>query len=176
MRVPIAAVMLLMMNAPLLADEGHAHPPADARLEFLKSLAGRWSGPAHEGADAPSEFEFRVTAGGSVVEEREFVGTPHEMLTVYHMQGEDLVATHYCMLGNQPRARAVKSSAANALRFDCDGKPGNAASHDDQHIHGWSIKLAEDGALHYDAALHENGKVKEEPSFVLTRVERSAAR
>jgi hypothetical protein len=170
MRLLIAAALLLMMNAPLLADEVQTHPPADARMEFLKSLAGSWSAPAHEGSEGESLFEFRVTAGGTAVEEREFAGSPHEMTTMYYMDGDDLVATHYCMLGNQPRARAVKSKSKSALRFDCDGVPGNAASHDEKHIHGWSIRLTDDGVLHYNAALVENGEVAEEPTFVLTRV------
>jgi len=170
MRLLIAATLLLLMNAPLLADDGQAHPPADARLEFLKSLAGSWSAPAHEGAVGESLFEFRVTAGGTAIEEREFVGTAHEMMTVYYMDGGELKATHYCMLGNQPRARAAKSESKSELRFDCDGVPGNSASHDEMHIHGWTLKLNDDGVLHYHAALVENGKVNEEPTFVLNRI------
>lgn len=175
MRLSIVAAVLFLMSAPLVAGD-HPEASADSRMEFLKSLAGRWSAPAQEGSEGESLFEFRVTAGGTAVEEREFVGSPQEMMTVYYMDGDDLVATHYCMLGNQPRARAVKTSAKSALRFDCDGIPGNAASHDEKHIHGWSIELADDGVLHYRAALVENGKVAEEPTFALTRVERSAAR
>ncbi len=67
-------------------------PAPDPRFEFLKGLAG-----------------------GHAVEEREMVGSPHEMLTIYHMEGSDLVATHYCMLGNRPRmtARPLADAKSN---------------------------------------------------------------
>ena len=49
---------------------------------------------------------YAVTAAGSAVVETVFPGTEHEMVTVYHADGSDLVLTHYCMEGNQPRMRA----------------------------------------------------------------------
>ena len=45
----------------------------------------------------------RTTGGGSAVTETLFPGTAHEMMSVYHMDGDDLVLTHYCAGGNQPR-------------------------------------------------------------------------
>jgi hypothetical protein len=42
------------------------------------------------------------------------------MVTVYHKDGDDLVLTHYCSAGNQPRMRA-KTFAGNVLAFDYDG-------------------------------------------------------
>ena len=151
--------------------------PATPNLDTIKKLVGDWVELDEAGVPTDNVVSsYRVTAGGTAVLDVEFGGTDHEMLTVFHQDGDDLVLTHYCMLGNQPRARAVKTSAKSALRFDCDGIPGNAASHDEKHIHGWSIELADDGVLHYHAALVENGKVAEEPTFALTRVERSAAR
>ena len=80
----------------------------DPRLAFLKSLEGTWvsessSDDLHEGI-----FEYRVTSGGTTVEERLMAGSPHEMLTVYHMDGKDLIANHFCMLDNQPRFTASR--------------------------------------------------------------------
>ena len=36
-------------------------------------------------------------------------GTPHEMITMFHMDQAELLATHYCSAHNQPRMRAVPS-------------------------------------------------------------------
>ena len=104
------------------------------------------------------------------------IGTPMEMLTVYHMQGKDLVATHYCVLGNQPRLKAAKRVDDDTLAFSCSGKPGNAGSHDDKHVHAWSMKLEGHDRLVYSAELMEDGEPAEAPSFVLTRQAETASR
>jgi hypothetical protein len=173
----VLALLLISVSVDVAGDEGHAPPPPqDARLEFLKSLEGRWVGePMHEGMP-PASHEFRVTAGGHAVEEREMIGTPMEMLTVYTMSGDDLVATHYCALGNQPRLVASRTVGPDGLSFRCDGKPGNSRSHDEEHVHGWTLRVDADGRLHYDAQLVEGGKPSMAPSTVLSRAPDTASR
>ena len=58
-----------------------------------------------------------ATAGGSAVQETQFPGTPMEMVSVYHLDGADLVMTHYCVLGNQPRMKADPKSPADKIHF-----------------------------------------------------------
>ena len=99
-----------------------------------------------------------------------------EMVTLYHMRGKNLMATHYCSLGNQPQAKAAPRVVDRGLRFDCAGTPGNAASHDEEHIHGWAVRLLEDGSLNYTAKLVKNGEVTEAPDMVLTRTQKTASR
>lgn len=161
------------------AEEREHHgppPPNDPRFEFLKKLEGTWKGDTGKEGKPEGVFEFRVTAGGHAVEERDFVGSPMEMLTVYHMDGEDLVATHYCMVGNQPRVKAAKKIRDDTLAFSCSGRPGNAGSHDDGHIHGWSMRLDREGRLHYSGEFLEKGEVTEKPSFVMTKQRKTASR
>ena len=171
-------VMLVASGSIGAGDQAPQGPaaPDDARFEFLKRLEGTWTGSSgHEGM-TEGVFEFRVTAGGHAIEEREMVGTPMEMLTVYHMQGKELVATHYCMLGNQPRVTAEKKIVNDTLRFACNGKPGNARSHDDEHVHGWSMRIDDQGRLHYSGKLMKQGQLTETPEFVLTRQSDAARR
>ncbi len=165
------ALTVLLGAAAAAASEDHvaAAAAADPRLEFLRGLAGTWVGKSGPEATSESLYEFRVTAGGHAVLEREMIGTPMEMLTVYHMDGADLVATHYCVLGNQPRLTAARRIVDDTLAFSCTGKPGNARSHDEEHVHGWSMRLDGDGRLQYSAELVESGKVSQAPSLVLTR-------
>src|SRR5690242_6473548 len=94
------------------AKEHEAPRPAPpSRLDVMKRLAGDWIqvGPDGKASDQVVAT-YRVTAGGSAVEETLFAGTPHEMVTVYHMDGDDLVLTHYCVAGNQPHMKAEKQS------------------------------------------------------------------
>ena len=104
------------------------------------------------------------------------IGTPMEMVTLYHMDGAELVATHYCAMGNQPRMRAAHQVVDGTLSFACNGKPGNAASHDEAHIHSWSMRLSADGRLHYAAEMTQPGKPSEKHEVVLIRDSETARR
>lgn len=111
---------------------------AAACFEQLKKLAGEWIMKGEDGKEAVA-MKIRVTAAGSAVEEVLFPGQPMEMVSVYHMDGKDLVMTHYCAAGNQPRMKATASSTPKKIVFECVGV-GNAKSHDDMHIHGGTIE------------------------------------
>jgi hypothetical protein len=89
------------------AARGKAKPTSKT-FERLKSLAGDWVN-AKDAKDpkAPVAISLRVIAGGSAILEREFPGTPNEMVTVYHRDGDKVLMTHYCVLGNQPQMRVV---------------------------------------------------------------------
>jgi hypothetical protein len=176
----ISASCLLLVSGAVLADDRGSHgppPSTDARLEFLKSLTGTWvadSGPG-EMPDG-SLWEFRVTAGGHAVEEREMAGSPMEMLTVYNMDGNELVATHFCMLGNQPHMVAAKRVENDSLSFGCNGKPGNTKSHSEQHVHGWTIQREGNDKLVLTGKIVKDGKESEAPRFELTRQQTTASR
>jgi hypothetical protein len=80
-----------------------------AAFNRLQALAGRWCGHSSDGKEVYLTYE--VTGKQSAVIERYrhfFKGEmmEDEMVTMYHLDGEDLVLTHYCTLGNQPRMRA----------------------------------------------------------------------
>ncbi len=93
---------------------------ADAVFEQLKSLAGTWTGTtkgageaaegeaaegeAAEGEAAEGEaammhdvvHKIEVSAAGTVVMETMAPGTPHEMINMYHLDGDELVLTQPC--------------------------------------------------------------------------------
>jgi hypothetical protein len=177
MRIVIMALAVAWGGVAVSGGTEHAAhaAPADARFDFLKGLAGRWVAPAEDGKPGGA-FEFRVTAGGHAVEEREFVGTPMEMMTVYHVEGRQLVANHYCMIGNRPRFEAAAEVVDDTLAFACAGRPGGARSHDDEHVHAYSLRLDGAGNLHMTAEMAQDGKVTEQHDVVLTRERESASR
>ena len=122
MKVFVAAVcaVVLSTNLAIQAQEKGKAPTKSAAFESLKKLVGDWSSP--EGPHGkPVETRFRLTAGGSVLIETLFPGTPEEMVTMYHMDGDDLLLTHYCMLGNQPRLKAESTNDANKISFKSVG-------------------------------------------------------
>jgi len=130
-------------------------PPAAQHpaLERLKSLEGDWSGPAvwdQDGKKGSVEFKvsYKVTAAGKTVVETMFPGTPGEMMTVYYVDGEDLVLVHYCTSGNQPRMKLKPSEDPNDLAFRCTG--GTNMKERDSHMH--SVRLTMKDADHLRGA------------------------
>src|SRR3954465_8893008 len=114
---PIALVCLVtLLGAPMLraADDDKK---AEKALDTLKALAGTWVSekPGQDGK--PMTTIFKVTSGGTAVEETLFAGSDHEMIDMYTVDGERLVLTHYCMMGNQPRMQ-LKSNENGAMMFE----------------------------------------------------------
>jgi hypothetical protein len=129
----MSLVALLAVLVSARADE-KAATPASQQFEALKRLAGDWVEIGKDGK--PTEkvvTSLRVTAAGSALHETLFPGSDHEMVTVYHLDGSDLVLTHYCILGNQPRMRAERGNDANKIEFKFIGAT-NLKSNDQQHM------------------------------------------
>lgn len=131
-------------------------PPYKGSVAFerMKTLVGKWSGESP--MMGKMNTEFRLIAGGSVIEERFAGGTPMEMLSLYHDVDGKLTMTHYCMLRNQPRMKLVKSTA-NSLTFDLAPTPGlNPAK--DKHMHGATYTFIDANHFQMDGVAWENGK------------------
>lgn len=146
-----------------------AHSPT---LDTIKALAGDWVA-ADRASDptAPIQTSLRVTAGGSAVLETLFPGTEHEMLTVYHADGEALVLTHYCVLGNQPHYRARAGEAEHQLVFECQGGC-NIRTADDAHMHEGSLTIVDADHIRTRWQMYENGAASHTVEIDLVRVRR----
>lgn len=130
---------LALLTATTLAAHAEVSP-AEA-FASIKKLQGDWRGPAMAKGMPPSRSVFRVTAGGSAVEETIFPGSKMEMISVYHMDKGNLLMTHYCALGNQPRMKLnAKKSTAQELVFDFAGGT-NFNPRRDKHMHSLTMKL-----------------------------------
>lgn len=130
---------LLAAATTLLSTPRPAPPPVPPRaavlqaFERLKGLEGEWRGRSTKGWTDTSTF--RVIAGGSVVTETSFDAHPGEtMLTAFHLDGDRLLLTHYCVARNQPRLVAsVIADGGKAITFTfLDGT--NLRSRDQGHM------------------------------------------
>ena len=143
--VPRSAVVIALVLAAGAAAAAPAPAPArptSAPLERFKTLAGEWV--AAEDGDMVKKGDlvarYAVTASGSAVVETVFPGSEHEMVTVYHADGPDLVLTHFCMEGNQPRMRA-RGAQGSRFEFAYDGGT-NIDPKRDRHMHSATFDLA----------------------------------
>jgi hypothetical protein len=169
---PRLVLSLALVLAPVLA---HAQAvDGKAAFERLKSLAGTWQGQAGHGQPgAPATVTYRVASGGSVVEETLFPGTPHEMISMYHLVNGELVLTHYCAMANQPRMRLDRSaSTPGRLVFAFDGGT-NFDPAKDTHVHSGVVEWKGD-SLHNVWTVYAGGKEAGRNEFVLTRAQESA--
>lgn len=148
-RGSMATVMMLMLALTGLNahahDHDHAKPTSNAAFEKLKGLAGTWSANIAKPDGDATTVEYRVTAGGSVVMETMFVGKPEEMINLYTVEGDSLIATHYCSGQNQPvlKLNAAKSSD-DRLVFDFVKVSGKNT---ESYINGVNIKFGADGKV-----------------------------
>jgi hypothetical protein len=67
-------------------------------------------------------------------------GTPYEMVTIYHMDGDRFLATHYCAAHNQPRMEALHSDG-NTVEFKFIDGTNIAAG--DAHMEAVKVTLAD---------------------------------
>ena len=122
-------------------------------FDRLQSLTGDWEGTFTEnGQTMSATTTFRTVSGGTVVMDDLAPGTPHEMITMFHQDGQDLLATHYCLMNNQPRMKLVPTSEPNVIAFefkDATNLPSPAVPHMEgvkftlvdanHHIEDWTI-------------------------------------
>src|SRR4029077_1754769 len=93
-----ALFALFSVGVSARADE-KATPETSPRFEALKKLAGDWVELGTDGKPTDKIVSsIRVTSGGNTVQETLFPGSDHEMVTMYHLDGADLILTHYCHL------------------------------------------------------------------------------
>lgn len=164
----------LLIPGALLLGALLAAPPAraldgKAAFESLKKLSGTWQGRIKTADGPATTARYELISGGTAVMETVFPGTEHEMRSVYHMGGGDLVLTHYCASGNQPKMKLdPAASTAEKLVFQFVGG-SNMDPAKDGHIHSGRITFAADGKVESEWDFYQDGKPLASNKFFLTR-------
>lgn len=140
---------------------------ADVIFEKIKSLEGEWEHAKGE-AKGKTALNVRVIAGGSAVVERQFPGTPMEMVTVYHRDGDSVMLNHYCMLGNQPRLKATMGNKKDTIIFSFVSAT-NLASENDAHMHEGRMTFTGKDSIRSTWTKFVDGKAAEDYSFDMVR-------
>lgn len=163
---------LALVAATAFAAEASV-APAEA-FAAIKKLQGDWRGPAAAKGMPPAHTVFRVIAAGSAVQETILPGTKMEMVSVYHMDKSNLLMTHYCAAGNQPRMKLnTRQSTAQELVFDFDGGT-NLNPRREMHMHSLRLTLpapSKSGPQKLQSAVSgwDGGKEKNSCAVTLTR-------
>ncbi|HZS96849.1 MAG TPA: hypothetical protein VFA40_08710 [Terriglobales bacterium] len=149
----------------LILFVGPAFGQSDAKTTFenLKALNGTWEGKAN--SDRSVKIVFRPTSGGSALMS-EILGD-EDMVTMFHLDNNRVLMTHYCGAGNQPRMQASASPDGKTITFsfiDGTNMASPKAGHmdhlvitmpdADHHTEDWTF-VQEDGKQmkeHFDLA------------------------
>ena len=106
----ISLALLLCLPSVALADETAAEAFA-----ALSKLQGQWEGEFANGRR--HTVDYRLSAGGTVLVETWTLAPGRESITMYHLDGDRLLATHYCPQGNQPRLQRVDDGDPERISF-----------------------------------------------------------
>ncbi len=174
----LTAVFVLVLTVAVAAEEKKTDKKVagngkgktkSATFERLKSLAGDWvHAKEAKNPKAAVAISLRIIAGGSAIVEREFPGSPMEMVTVYHRDGDKVLMTHYCMLGNQPQMQVTQTDNPNKIAFKFI-RATNLKSKNDAHMHeGW-LQFIDKNHFKSSWTMFVDGKAAETHGFDFVR-------
>jgi hypothetical protein len=170
---PMKRRYLLIANLLLAAAAIQAAGPKSERssdaaaFARLKTLAGEWEADTRMGK---AHLSYEVIAGGTALVEKETAEKMPAMLTVYHLDGDRLVLTHYCMAGNQPRMQAKafnpESGEVEFQFLDATNLTGPGAG----HMHNATFRVVDNNHLATAWDFYEDGQKKFTETAQYTRV------
>lgn len=157
-RTIIAVAVLLAVSIPVWSAVNAA-----SGFDSLKTLVGSWE---HKGPDGkPGITVWRLVSEGSALMEE----LPHEsMITMYHMDNDRLLMTHYCGARNQPRMKADISPDGKTITFNfVDGT--NLASPADAHMHKMVLTFQDKDHYSETWSFYKDGKEMMHETFQYAR-------
>ncbi len=169
MRTQLIFMAGVLAMTAVQAAETKSDARADAAAAFarLKTLVGEWEASTQMGN---AHVSYELTGAGTAVVERETADQMPAMMTVYHLDGNRLILTHYCMAGNQPRMQArTFNQATGELQFQFLDIT-NLSSPGAGHMHNVSFRFVDDNHFQSEWQFYENGKPKEIEKAEYTRV------
>lgn len=130
--------------------------PSQLAFERLCALAGRWEGKSSAGWTSRCELEV-IARGSALLERTNFEAHPGEtMLTLFHKDGAELLLTHYCVAGNQPRLVASEIGS-DTLRFVFRDAT-NLASRDQGHMDEVLLRFEGEDSFSSQWSYYQAGK------------------
>lgn len=138
--------------AVLALSTAAAFAQTNAQKSFttLKTLAGSWDGTlSGTGTDMDGKVmhvTLRVTSTGNALmhEMNGLAGRPDDPITMFYVDGDRVMLTHYCDAGNRPRMAGVLGPDGKTLDFEFVDVAGST-----QYGHMHHVMLAMGDANHH---------------------------
>jgi hypothetical protein len=162
------SIILLATLFAFPAIAGADQIKARAAFEKLQALVGDWEGKTEAGRVL--KVSYRLTANKTVLVETWTLGPQRESLTLYHMDNESLIATHYCPIGNQPRLQFKEGGNASLFIFEFVSAT-NLPKPEVAHQHRFEVEFQDANSFARSETYLENGAGEPE-RIVYSRVTR----
>lgn len=139
----------LLLSSPVFAGDGFS---PDQAFQTMLKLEGTWTGEAQVVPVGQSRGDAAVSTttvsfkniGNSSVMQTFAAGTPAEMVSMYHQNGqEELIHTHYCAIGNQPSMKFIDSGEEGVIDFRFT-KGTNMDVNADAHAHHSFMRIIDE--------------------------------
>lgn len=168
-------VVMLLSTVVFAQSDAQKAAPTDSQKAFekFKTLAGSWQGrvtttPPQPGMGdgALTDISLRITSrGNAMVHEMKVSGTADDParydhpVTMFYLDSDRLLLTHYCDAGNRPRMSGKMSSDGKTVEFEfLDLSGGTQYGHMDHavftfidanhHIEEWTYMMPGDKPVH----------------------------
>ena len=132
--------------------------PAGRALGQLGDLVGDWEGTLPDGRT--HRVNYRWSAGNAVLVETWTLGQGRESLTIYHRDGETVLATHYCPQFTHPRLRLVEQQDDRLSFAFVDG--ANLQDPERHHQHAFWIRFVDADSFERSETYVANGASAED--------------
>ncbi len=130
---------------------------AKAAYDRLKKLVGEWNAESTKGWT--EKVEYKLIANGSAL--MEISHSPDDvggMATLLHLDGDRLLATHYCGAKNQPRLQLTHVEDDGKLLDFTFLDATNLPSRDKGHMDRLKVRFIDDRTFETQWTWFENGK------------------
>lgn len=145
----------------VLSFSAAAQSDTQKSFDKLKTLAGSWEGTVHMGDPSADgtlmHVSFRVTSmGNTLMHEMKGDDGPQDPISMFTIDGDRLLLTHYCDAGNQPRMVGTVSPDGKTITFNfIDATNLQASQHGhmqratfnfidaDHHTEKWEFAMAD---------------------------------
>ncbi|HKM67072.1 MAG TPA: hypothetical protein VJX70_07895 [Candidatus Acidoferrum sp.] len=163
----LLSFLLCAFLAPFTAaQEMHMAARTTPAFDQLKALVGQWEGTTQDGKKAQVSYE--LISGGSVLMERLSPGNEPGMITMYSLESDRILVTHYCSAGNQPTMQTAPSPAASGKLDFTFLRLAGAKSPDEAHMVGLTLSMPDKNRLVQTWTFDDHGKAMTEV-ITLTR-------
>ena len=171
--IAVSVALIWLATAASAQSGADLQTGAQKSFDTLKTLAGSWEGPVtvtpampEMPMDKPVHVSLRVTSrGNALVHEMQEAGATEDAtrydhpVTMFYLDGDRLLLTHYCDAGNRPRMAAKASPDGKTVEFDfVDLSGGNQFGHmyhakftivdANHHVEEWTFMMPGDKPMH----------------------------
>src|SRR6476646_2684180 len=165
----------LMLIFTLLSTAAFAQTDAQKSFDKLKALSGVWEGKVTTDLkvatpldNVPMHVTLRSTSrGNALMHEMTSAGSPDDPITMFYLDEDRVLLTHYCDAGNRPRMEGKLSPDGKTLEFTfIDVAGSNLHEHmhharftfidGDHHTEDWTFMLG-NTQVHAHFDLHRTG-------------------